>query len=155
GLDALVFTAGIGEHAVPIRERVLRDAAWLGLTLDPAGNAAGGPRLTTAGSRVPAYVVPTHEELMIARHTRRLLAASWPYPATRTQGVSPPPLGKILPAGRQSSGGDTPEESAMQSFLACQDTLLRTPPGPPAQAVTEGTVLAGRFELRRFIARGG
>ena len=43
----------------------------------------------------------------------------------------------------------------MQSFLSCQDTLLRTPPGPPAQAVTEGTVLAGRFELRRFIARGG
>ena len=76
GLDALVFTAGIGEHAVPIRERVVRDAAWLGLTLDSAANAAGGPRLTTADSRVPAYVVPTNEELMIARHTRRLLAAS-------------------------------------------------------------------------------
>jgi tetratricopeptide (TPR) repeat protein len=43
----------------------------------------------------------------------------------------------------------------MQSFLSCQDTLLRTPPGPPAQVLTEGTVLAGRFELRRFIARGG
>src|SRR5262245_44679964 len=47
------------------------------------------------------------------------------------------------------------EESVMQSFLSCQDTLLRTPAGPPTQAVTEGTVLAGRFELRRFIARGG
>src|SRR5678815_4939467 len=43
----------------------------------------------------------------------------------------------------------------MQSFLSCQDTLLRTPPGPPAQVLAEGTVLAGRFELRRFIARGG
>ena len=43
----------------------------------------------------------------------------------------------------------------MQSFLSCQDTLLRTPPGPPAQVLSEGTVLAGRFELRRFIARGG
>ena len=43
----------------------------------------------------------------------------------------------------------------MQSFLSCQDTLLRTPPGPPAQVLTEGTLLAGRFELRRFIARGG
>ena len=76
GLDALVFTAGIGEHATLIRERVLRDAVWLGITLDAAANAAGGPRLTTAGSRVPAYVVPTNEELMIARHTRRLLAAA-------------------------------------------------------------------------------
>jgi acetate kinase len=75
GLDALVFTAGIGEHAVPIRERVLRDAAWLGIALDPAANAAGGPRISSATSRVPAYVVPTNEELMIARHTRHLLAS--------------------------------------------------------------------------------
>jgi acetate kinase len=78
GLDGLIFTAGIGEHAVPIRERVLRDAAWLGITLDAAANAAGGPRLTTSASRVPAYVVPTNEELMIARHTRRLLATTSP-----------------------------------------------------------------------------
>jgi len=76
GLDALVFTAGIGEHAVPIRERVLQGAAWLGITLDSAANAAGGPRISTRDSRVHAYVVPTNEELMIARHTRRLLAAS-------------------------------------------------------------------------------
>ncbi len=51
GLDALVFTAGIGENAPPIRERVCRDAAWLGVELDPAANAAGGPRISTAGSR--------------------------------------------------------------------------------------------------------
>jgi acetate kinase len=73
GLDGLVFTAGIGEHAVPIRERVCRKLAWLGLDLDPAANAAGGPRLTTASSRVSAWVVPTNEELMIARHVVNLL----------------------------------------------------------------------------------
>ena len=74
GLDALVFTAGIGEHAASIRERVCRTAAWLGVELDPAANAAGGPRLSTAGSRVPIWVIPTNEELMIARHTRTLVA---------------------------------------------------------------------------------
>lgn len=73
GLDALVFTAGIGEHAAAIRERVCRAAAWLGVELDPAANAAGGPRLSMADSRVAAWVIPTNEELMIARHTRRLL----------------------------------------------------------------------------------
>jgi acetate kinase len=74
GLDALVFTGGIGEHAVPIRERVVQGAGWLGLSLDPAANSADGPRISAANSRVPAYVIPTNEELMIARHTRRLLA---------------------------------------------------------------------------------
>jgi acetate kinase len=73
GLDALVFTAGVGENAAAIRERVCRDAGWLGLTLDPAANATGGPRISAAGSRVAAWVIPTNEELMIARHTRRLL----------------------------------------------------------------------------------
>ncbi len=72
GLDALVFTAGIGEHAAPVRARVCRDAAWLGLELDPAANAAGGPRISSAASRVAAWVIPTDEELMIARHTARL-----------------------------------------------------------------------------------
>ena len=73
GLDALVFTAGIGEHAAPIRERVCRAAAWIGVELDPAANAAGGPRIGAANSRTPVWVIPTNEELMIARHTRRLL----------------------------------------------------------------------------------
>ena len=73
GLDALVFTAGIGEHSAEIRERICRAAAWLGVELDLAANAAGGPRLSMAGSRVAAWVIPTNEELMIARHTRRLL----------------------------------------------------------------------------------
>ena len=76
GLDAIIFTAGIGEHAAPIRERVCRAAAWLGVTLDPAANnaAQGAARISTADSRTAAWVIPTNEELMIARHTRNLLS---------------------------------------------------------------------------------
>jgi acetate kinase len=73
GLDALVFTGGIGEHAAAIRERVCRDAAWLGLQLDTAANARDASRISAEGSRVAAYVVPTNEELMIARHTQALV----------------------------------------------------------------------------------
>jgi acetate kinase len=68
GLDALVFTAGIGEHAVPIRERVCRGLAWLGLELDAAANVSGGPRISVESSKVSAWVVPTDEERMIALH---------------------------------------------------------------------------------------
>ena len=74
GLDAVVFTAGIGEHAAPVRAAVCRDAAWLGVELDAAANAAGGPRISTAASRTAAWVIPTDEELMIARQTRAVLA---------------------------------------------------------------------------------
>ena len=73
GLDALVFTAGIGEHAAAIRERVCRAAAWLGVTLDEAANRDGGPRISAASSAVAVWVIPTNEELMIARHTREAL----------------------------------------------------------------------------------
>jgi len=69
GLDALVFTAGIGEHAAPVRAAVCRAAAWLGVALDEAANAAHGPRISTAESRTAAWVIPTDEELMIARQT--------------------------------------------------------------------------------------
>jgi acetate kinase len=78
GLDALVFTGGIGENAAVIRARVCRDAAWLGLELDEAANNAAGPCISRAGSRVTAWVIPTNEELMIAQHTRRLLAGERP-----------------------------------------------------------------------------
>jgi acetate kinase len=71
GLDALVFTAGIGEHAAPIRARICRDAEWLGLRLDDGANQRGGPCISDAGSRATAWVIPTDEELMIARHTLR------------------------------------------------------------------------------------
>jgi acetate kinase len=74
GLDALVFTGGIGENADPIRERVCRSAAWLGLEYDAQANAARGRRISREGSRVRAWVIPTDEELMIAMHTRRVLS---------------------------------------------------------------------------------
>jgi acetate kinase len=74
GLDALIFTAGIGENSAVIRERVCRDASWLGVDVDSEANRAGGPRITTRNSSVSAWVIPTNEELMIARHTQRLVA---------------------------------------------------------------------------------
>jgi len=73
GLDAIVFTGGIGENSADIRGRICRDAAWLGVELDPAANATGSPRITTPSAPVSALAIPTNEELMIARHTRRLL----------------------------------------------------------------------------------
>ena len=76
GLDALVFTAGIGEHAAAVREQVCRDSKWLGLDFDSAANLRHGPRISTAGGRVSAWVIPTDEELMIARHTLALMSAA-------------------------------------------------------------------------------
>ena len=73
GLDALIFTGGIGENAAPIRARVCNDARWLGIALDDTANAAHGPRISAAGSRTSAWVIPTDENLTIARHTRALL----------------------------------------------------------------------------------
>ncbi|MGZ8273652.1 MAG: acetate/propionate family kinase [Burkholderiaceae bacterium] len=75
GLDAVVFTAGIGENSAELREQICRNAAWLGLDFDPDANRAGAQRISYAGSRVGAFMVPTNEELMIARHTRAVLAA--------------------------------------------------------------------------------
>ncbi|HTP47425.1 MAG TPA: acetate/propionate family kinase [Casimicrobiaceae bacterium] len=74
GIDAIVFTAGIGENSRSLRERVCRDASWLGIELDTAANQANGPKISTSGSRVAAWVIPTNEELMIARHTQALLS---------------------------------------------------------------------------------
>ena len=74
GLDAIVFTAGIGEKAATIRERVCLDAKWLGLALDADANASHGPRISIPTSRVAAWVIPTNEEMMIARHTADAIA---------------------------------------------------------------------------------
>jgi acetate kinase len=71
----MVFTGGIGENSARLRERVCADAAWLGVELDRAANDTRGPRITVAASRVAAWVIPTNEELMIARHTRNALGA--------------------------------------------------------------------------------
>ncbi|HZZ09620.1 MAG TPA: acetate/propionate family kinase [Paraburkholderia sp.] len=68
GLDAIVFTAGIGEYAAAVRERVCRSAAWLGVSLDVQANAKHGPRISDPQSGVDVWVIPTNEELMIARH---------------------------------------------------------------------------------------
>ena len=76
GIDGLVFTAGIGENSADIRERICRASAWLGIDLDPDANARTDSRISRAGSRVSAWVVPTNEELMIARHTGTLLGLS-------------------------------------------------------------------------------
>jgi len=76
GLDVLVFTGGIGEHAAEIRARVCAQAAWLGVRLDPAANAAGGPRLHAADSAVAVWALPADEEAVIARATRAVADAA-------------------------------------------------------------------------------
>jgi len=69
GLDVLVFTGGIGEHAAAVRERVCQGAEWLGVKLEPAANKQGRERISAPESPVPVFVIPTDEDLMIARHT--------------------------------------------------------------------------------------
>ncbi len=73
GLDGLVFTAGIGENSAEIRRRICEASAWLGIELDADANQARSARISRPGSRVSAWVIPTNEELVIARHTGALL----------------------------------------------------------------------------------
>ena len=73
GVDALVFRAGIGERSVEIRKRICAASEWLGVKLDGRANAKGGPRISAPRSRVSVWVIPTNEELMIARHTASVL----------------------------------------------------------------------------------
>ena len=75
GLDAFVFTAGIGENSPSMRARIAEKLAWLGVALDPAANEAGKTLISRQGSGVAVYVIPTDEELMIARHTLALVSA--------------------------------------------------------------------------------
>ena len=96
GVDAIVFTAGIGENSTLVRERVCRDAHWLGVELDPAANAAGGPRISTAASRVSVWRIPTNEELMIARHTRAVLSSA------PTSSAAPAPRPRAARAPRRT-----------------------------------------------------
>ncbi len=74
GLDGLVFTAGIGEHEAAIRAEIADGCRWLGVELDPAANGAGEGPISSGGSRVETWVIPTDEERMMARHTRQVLA---------------------------------------------------------------------------------
>ena len=73
GLDVLVFTAGIGEHAAPIRARVCQDLQWLGVQVDETANRSGGPKISSDSSAVSVWVIPTDEDLMIARHTSNVI----------------------------------------------------------------------------------
>ncbi len=73
GLDVLVFTAGIGEHAAPIRARVCQDLQWLGVQFDETANRSGGPKISSDSSAVSVWVIPTDEDLMIARHTSNVI----------------------------------------------------------------------------------
>ena len=71
GIDALVFTAGIGENSPEIRRRICEASAWLGIDLDEKANTRRDSKISTRQSKVSVWVIPTNEELMIARHTRR------------------------------------------------------------------------------------
>jgi acetate kinase len=73
GLDALIFTGGIGEHAAAVREKICLQLGWMGLTLDVEANAKDALRISTANSQVAACVIPTNEEWMIARHVAELV----------------------------------------------------------------------------------
>jgi acetate kinase len=73
GVDALVFTAGIGENSTEIRRRVCEACAWLGVEIDAEANEQRAARISTAQSKLSVWVIPTNEELMIARHTGELL----------------------------------------------------------------------------------
>jgi acetate kinase len=73
GVDGLVFTGGIGENSAEIRQRICEASAWLGITVDREANVRRTHRISTEDSRVSAWVIPTNEELMIARHTGALL----------------------------------------------------------------------------------
>jgi len=74
GLDAFIFTAGIGENSPSMRARIAAKLAWLGCELDPGANKASATLISARNSRVPIYVVPTDEELMIAKHTLSVLS---------------------------------------------------------------------------------
>ena len=76
GLDALVFTAGVGENSAPVRTRVAEKLSWLGVELDGAANRARASCISAENSRVPVFTIPTDEERMIALHTLDVLAAT-------------------------------------------------------------------------------
>jgi acetate kinase len=78
GLDAFVFTAGIGENSAAVRARVAKRLAWFGVALDPEANSGNACLISRPDSRIPLYVVPTDEELMIAQHTLALLRRRLP-----------------------------------------------------------------------------
>jgi acetate kinase len=101
GLDAFVFTAGIGENSAEMRARISDKLSWLGAVLDPAANAVGKLLISEQGSLVKLFVIPTDEELMIARHTLAVLSARSPArampDAVSTQDGAAPALAPVAP----------------------------------------------------------
>jgi acetate kinase len=91
GLDGVVFTAGIGEHAAPLRANIGSRLSWLGVAIDAAANARHGPRISSSGSRVACYVIPTTEELLIARHALTLVRQ----PAGLSFNAEPAPSARV------------------------------------------------------------
>jgi acetate kinase len=87
GLDAFVFTAGIGENSIRIRARIVDQLKWLGATLSTDENSRNAQLISRSDSRIPVYVIPTDEELMIARHTLSLLLER-PSPSARYNSAS-------------------------------------------------------------------
>src|SRR4029077_14130739 len=76
GLDAFVFTAGIGEKSAQLRARIAAALAWLGVSIDSVANESGKPKISKSTSKVALYVVPTNEESMIAHHTLGVLSSN-------------------------------------------------------------------------------
>jgi hypothetical protein len=76
GLDVLVFTGGIGEHAAPLRARVCQDGQWLGVRLNAQANRIGGPKISADDSTVSVWVIPADEDVMSSRHTYNIIGAS-------------------------------------------------------------------------------
>jgi acetate kinase len=107
GIDGLVFTAGIGERSPEIRARVIERLGWLGAELDPAANTAHATTISTVASRPKFLVVPTNEELTIARHTLALMrngqapARSRVRPALRDQSGAADERAEALPTGER------------------------------------------------------
>lgn len=75
GIDAFIFTAGIGENSASMRARIARHWEWLGVHIDDERNKGHGPRISTEDSKIGVYVVRTNEELIIAQHTLDLVSA--------------------------------------------------------------------------------
>ncbi|MBK1689860.1 acetate/propionate family kinase [Rubrivivax gelatinosus] len=116
GLDALVFTGGIGENAPRVRELIAERLAWLGVELDASANTARHDEIGVAGARVRSFVVPTNEELMIAQHTLALLReARSPLPAARPTTPARRPVAALL---RQAA-------RRPRTFLALKGTAPR------------------------------
>jgi acetate kinase len=110
GIDGLVFTAGIGEHAAPVRASIGSRLSWLGVAIDAAANARHGPRISSSSSRVACYVIPTNEELMIARHALALVRQ----PAASSFNAEPAPSARARMI-RVSALGATPAQLGASS----------------------------------------